>query len=111
MCFSYIYNVCPKRFSSDIYLRICTRVNIEKRGETRIGPHSAYLARAVSRGVKQTGREADHLPPSSANVKNCGAIPPLLLTPSWRSASFIKEKDNFTVYPLNQSLSRLIDFS
>jgi hypothetical protein len=28
-------------------------------------------------GVKRPGREADHLPPSSAEVKNGGAIPPL----------------------------------
>jgi hypothetical protein len=29
-------------------------------------------------GVKWPGREADHLPPSSAEVKNGGVIPPLL---------------------------------
>jgi hypothetical protein len=27
-------------------------------------------------GVKQQGREAGHSPPSDAEVKNCGAIPP-----------------------------------
>jgi hypothetical protein len=31
------------------------------------------------REVKQLGREADHSPPSSAKVKNGGAIPPLPL--------------------------------
>jgi hypothetical protein len=31
---------------------------------------------ALSRGVKRQGREADHSPPSSAEVKKCGAIPP-----------------------------------
>jgi hypothetical protein len=32
---------------------------------------------ALSPGVKRQGREADHSPPSSAVVKNGGAIPPL----------------------------------
>jgi hypothetical protein len=32
---------------------------------------------ALSPGVKQPRREADHSPPSSAEVKNGGAIPPL----------------------------------
>jgi hypothetical protein len=38
-----------------------------------------------SQGVKRTGREADHSPPSpsTAQVKNGGAIPPLPHTPSW----------------------------
>jgi hypothetical protein len=30
-------------------------------------------------GVKRPGREADHSPPSSAQVKNGGAIPPLTI--------------------------------
>jgi hypothetical protein len=34
---------------------------------------------AVPPGVKRQGREADHSPPSSAQVKNGGAIPPLPL--------------------------------
>jgi hypothetical protein len=36
-----------------------------------LGPTQAF-----SSGVKRQGREADHSPPSSAEV-NCGAIPPL----------------------------------
>jgi hypothetical protein len=38
------------------------------------------------RGVKQQGREADHSPPSSAKVKNSGAIPPLPNMSSWHNA-------------------------
>jgi hypothetical protein len=45
--------------------------------------------------VKQPAREADHSPPSSAEVKNDGAIPPLPHTSSWRGASLIKHRDNF----------------
>jgi hypothetical protein len=37
-------------------------------------------------GLKRQGREADDSPPSSAEVKNCGAILPLPHTPSWRGA-------------------------
>jgi hypothetical protein len=32
------------------------------------------------------GREADHSPPTSAEVKKCGSIHPLLHTSSWRNA-------------------------
>jgi hypothetical protein len=37
-------------------------------------------------GVKRPGNEADHPPPSSAEVKNGRAIPPLPHTASWRGA-------------------------
>jgi hypothetical protein len=36
--------------------------------------------------IKRPGRAADHLFPSSAEVNNCGVIPPLPLTSSWRGA-------------------------
>jgi hypothetical protein len=41
---------------------------------------------ALSLGIKQSGRKTDHSPPSSADVKNGGAIPLLLHTSSWRDA-------------------------
>jgi hypothetical protein len=56
---------------------------------------------ALSLGVKRLGREADHSPPSSAEVKECVELylhSPS--TPSWRSAQ-LKEKNhrkNFTFY-------------
>jgi hypothetical protein len=40
----------------------------------------------LSRGVQRPGREADHSPPSSAEVKNGGAVPPLPRTSLWRNA-------------------------
>jgi hypothetical protein len=40
-------------------------------------PPIQWIPGALSSGVKRPGREADHPPPSSAEVKNCGAIPPL----------------------------------
>jgi hypothetical protein len=37
-------------------------------------------------GVKRPGSESDNSPPSSAEVKNDGAIPPLPHMSSWHSA-------------------------
>jgi hypothetical protein len=48
------------------------------------------------RGVKRQGREADHSPPSSAEVKNGGALPSFTYIYSWRNALLIKHKGNFT---------------
>jgi hypothetical protein len=45
-----------------------------------------WVPGAVSPQVKGPGSEADHAPPSSAEVKNGGATPPLPLPPSWRDA-------------------------
>jgi hypothetical protein len=41
---------------------------------------------ALSSGLKPPGREADHSPPSSVEVKNGEAIPPLSHTSSWSDA-------------------------
>jgi hypothetical protein len=41
---------------------------------------------AVPPGVKQQGYEADYSPPSSAEIKHGGAIPPLLNMSSWCGA-------------------------
>jgi hypothetical protein len=54
-----------------------------------VGPtHSPiqWILGAVSPGVKGQGREADHSPPSSAEVKIGGAIPPLPQIYSWHNA-------------------------
>jgi hypothetical protein len=48
-------------------------------------PQTQWVAGALSPGVKRQGREVDHSPPTSADVKNGGAIPPLLRMSSWRS--------------------------
>jgi hypothetical protein len=49
-------------------------------------PPIQWLSGALSPGVKRTGREADHSPPTTVEVKKCGSIYPLPHTPSWRSA-------------------------
>jgi hypothetical protein len=45
-----------------------------------------WVLQAPFPGVKRLGREADHSPPSNAEVKNGGAIPPLSHTSSQHSA-------------------------
>jgi hypothetical protein len=65
------------------------------------GPTQPPIQRApgaISPGVTRSGREADHSPPSSAEVKNGGAIPRLPQMSSWHIAELIKHGDNFTFY-------------
>jgi hypothetical protein len=54
-----------------------------------LGPTQPTIQRipeALSPGIMWPGREADHPPPSSAEVKNGGAIPPVPHMSSWHSA-------------------------
>jgi hypothetical protein len=56
---------------------------------TGYGAHPASYSMGTgdySPRVKCPGREDQHSPPSSAEVKNGGAIPPLPDTSSWRGA-------------------------
>jgi hypothetical protein len=41
-----------------------------------LGIKIQWIPRTITLGIKRPGREADHSPPSSAEVKNGGAIPP-----------------------------------
>jgi hypothetical protein len=54
-------------------------------------------------GRKRQGREADHPPPSSAEVKNGSAIPPLLHTTSWHGGLIDQAKGQLylTIIPLD----------
>jgi hypothetical protein len=47
-------------------------------------------------GVKRPGRETDHSPPTSAEVKKMWIYTPTPHTLSWRSASLGKHRDSFT---------------
>jgi hypothetical protein len=61
-------------------------------------PPIQWVPGALSLGVKRPGREADHSPPSSAEVKECVELylhSPITL--SWRGAQF-KHRDSFTSY-------------
>jgi hypothetical protein len=45
-----------------------------------------WVPESVFPGVKQQRSEADRSPPSNAEVKNGGVMPPLANTSSWRDA-------------------------
>jgi hypothetical protein len=62
-------------------------------------PPIQWVTGALTPGVKRQEGEHHHLPFSSAEVKKCGAIPPLSHMPSWHNAYLIKHRDNFT-HPL-----------
>jgi hypothetical protein len=49
-------------------------------------PPNQWVLGPLSPGVKWPGHETDHSPPSSAKVKNDGAIPPLPNMLSWCGA-------------------------
>jgi hypothetical protein len=66
-----------------------------RRLHRRTVPHTSALRQALAPtrspfqrvpGVKRPGREANHSPPSNAEVKKSGATPPLLHMSSWHSA-------------------------
>jgi hypothetical protein len=56
--------------------------SIQTGSGTHPAPYAVCSEGAVSPGVKRQRREADHLPLSSAEVRNSGAVPPLLQTSS-----------------------------
>jgi hypothetical protein len=61
-----------KRFFYSLQFRTC------------FGTHTASYS--MGTGVKQPGREVDHSLPSSAEIKNGGAMLPLPHASSWRGA-------------------------
>jgi hypothetical protein len=61
-------------------------------------PFVQWVLGPLSLGVKWPGCEADHSPPSSAEDKNGGDIPPLPHMSSWHIAYLIKHRNNFTFY-------------
>jgi hypothetical protein len=46
-----------------------------------------WVPRAHSPGTKRPGFEADHSSPSTADVKNDGAVPPLSRMSTWHGAN------------------------
>jgi hypothetical protein len=49
-------------------------------------PPTQWVPRSLSPEIERLGREADHSPTSSAEVKNDETLLPLPHTPSWRGA-------------------------
>jgi hypothetical protein len=61
-------------------------------------PHIKWVPRAISLGVKRSGREANHSPPSTAEVKNtysCTSTPPIRLHGVVLNLNK-RRRDNFT---------------
>jgi hypothetical protein len=58
-------------------------------------PSMKWALATLSPGVTRPGREADYSPPSSADVKYCGAIPSLPHPSSWPVAWLVKHRNNF----------------
>jgi hypothetical protein len=59
-------------------------------------PPIQWVPKALFLKVKRPGCEVDHSPPSSTEVKNAGALPPLFLR--LHDKCLIKYKDSFTFY-------------
>jgi hypothetical protein len=60
-------------------------------------PPIQWVPGALSPEVKRQGREADHSPQTTAEVKKMWLYTSILYTSSWRGAYFIKHRDNFTL--------------
>jgi hypothetical protein len=68
-------------------------------------PPIKWVRGALSLGVKRPVREADHSPPSSAEVKEWVELYlHSLNTPPWHSAQ-LKQRDNFTFYHILVSIT------
>jgi hypothetical protein len=59
-----------------------------------IGPN-IWVSRDLSLGIKQPGREADHSPPSSAEVKHAWSYTSTLQY-AFKAWCLVKHRDNFT---------------
>jgi hypothetical protein len=66
---------------------------------------------ALFSGVKRQGREADHSPPSSAEVKNVGVISSLSHMPWWVLLNYIfKYRDNLAFTLIYLSLISVVNY-
>jgi hypothetical protein len=58
-------------------------------------PPIQWASSGLSLREKRPGCVVDHSPPTCAEVKKGGAVPPFPRTPSWRSAPLITQRGNF----------------
>jgi hypothetical protein len=56
-----------------------------------------WVLGALTPGVRRLVRETDHSPPYMTEVKNDGAVPPLLLKSTWHITNLIKHRNNFNL--------------
>jgi hypothetical protein len=85
---------CQGYISSRGGIFLFSTVSIPPLGPTQ--PPIQWVPGTVFLGIKRLGREANHLPPSNAEVKIGGPIPLLPTMHWWRDAQFIERRDNFT---------------
>jgi hypothetical protein len=74
-------------------------------------PPIQWVSRILSLGIKRPGCEADHSPPSSAEVKECVELhfhSPNTL--SWRGTQLKKHRDNFTFTFMLISMTLILPF-
>jgi hypothetical protein len=74
-------------------------------------PPMQWVPAALSLEIKWPGRDADHSPQSSAEVKDCVKLYlHFRNTPSWGGAQ-LKHRDSFTFYLLLSKLMTLLSFT
>jgi hypothetical protein len=73
-------------------------------------PHMQWVPEALSPGGKAAGRETNHLPPLSAEVRKGGTIPPLTSLHGKALKYIIKYRDKF-IFFLNMFESSMKVFS
>jgi hypothetical protein len=64
--------------------------------QTGFGPHPVSYPMDTGASFPEAGRKADHSRPPRAEAKNGAAMTPLPHMSSWRGASLIKHRENFT---------------
>jgi hypothetical protein len=84
------------RFNSTLRVRDFTVLITSRLALGRTLLSVQWLPKVVSRWVKGHGLEADHSRPSSAQIKNAGAIPPLLHVSLLYDAYLNKYRDNLS---------------
>jgi hypothetical protein len=87
------YELDDRGFESRLGIFLFTTASSPALGPTQ--PLIQWVSGVLSLAVKRPGRESDHSPPSSAEVKNSWSYTSVPDTPSWRDAQ-LKHRDNFT---------------
>jgi hypothetical protein len=70
-------------------------------------PRTQWAWGALSPGIKRPGRKADHSPPSSAKIKNGGAITPLSQTNSESAGKNLPYQTQLKYYAMFPHLTEL----
>jgi hypothetical protein len=89
----YVFSPLNRVFKTRIKIRFVSLIPLEPEWPTQ--PPIQWVREALSLRVKQSGREADHSPPSSADVNNAWSY---TFTPQYVFVAWclVKHWDNFT---------------